>query len=477
MKKRLLNKGTIIGLMIMIMSFYSNAQHKVCDCTEVFSEMAEKVEANYIGLKHLQAKEKGDEYEQRKSEFITKAKSVEALNCTAFLQEFVDYFEDGHLSILDRPLFDDEQKDSILSKIQGERLDIKSINHLLTLSGNQDPYIGKYTDGVSDFAIVRENDIYKAYVLMSKDDNTLPGELKASFKKVDEGIRGSYYTYDQIPWFLKGGLYKEGTLLRVGSEAWIKTDSEFKRELEMVNFEGETHWPTIQKIDDDNVLFSIPDFDVDIKVWNALVKENQATLLNAKNLIFDIRGNRGGNAIYFSVFNLFSDREMPGGQGHVLASEDILAYFERNMQYSKKIYGPVVEAIKENMGAIVDGPLYPKRNYKRKNKSKVENVAILTDEACMSAAESFILHSMQASSLVKTFGSPTNGVIDYTSVGSVFLKSSGSQRIILAFPTSTLHKDIPENGYNKTGMIPDVPIDNKVNDKVAFIVEYYKKAK
>lgn len=469
------NKLLLCSLLTII-CMVSNAQQKSCDCSEVFSQLVEKVEANYIGLKHFQAQGKGPEYEQRKSEFASKAKAVEALNCTEFLQEFVDYFEDGHLSVLDRPQFDEEQIDSIVSKIRSEKIEVSKLDQLLQ-SASKDPFVGKYRDGVSELAIIKENEIYKAYVLNSKDNKTIPGELKASFKKMPEGIRGLYYTYDHVPWFMKGGLYKEGTLLRMGSEVWIKIDSEFKRELGMVNFDGGTHWPTIQKIDDENVLFSIPKFSVDIKVWNELVKKNQEILLNAKNLIFDIRGNRGGNAIYFSIFNLFADREMPGGQGYVLASEDMLGYFERNMQYSKKIFGPVVEAIKENMGEIVDGPIYPKRNYRRKKKSKVENVAILTDEACMSAAESFILHTKQASSLVKTFGSPTDGVIDYTSVGSVLLKSSGKQRIILAFPTSTLHKDIPENGFNQTGMIPDVPIDEQVSDKVAFIMEYYKKAK
>ena len=125
------------------------------------------------------------------------------------------------------------------------------------------------------------------------------------------------------------------------------------------------------------------------------------------------------------------------------------------------------------MGQIVDGPLYPKRNYKKRKKSRVENVAILTDEACMSAAESFILHCKQNSTLVKTFGSPTNGVIDYTSVNAVLLES-GNQNIYFGYPTSSLHQRIPDDGFNKTGMLPDVPIDPSVKDKVAFIMNYYK---
>lgn len=451
-------------------------------CSLVFDQMTERVEANYIGLKHLQDQGKGAEYEQRKSDFSARAMAVKAEDCTEFLQEFLDYFEDRHISALELPQHTQNHLDSIGDILHQNRVNVsdkeKTLNEQLSNSDKpeSEQVIGKYNDGVSDFMIIEEDGWFKAYIVNSTNENAFPGELKTYFKSSNEGLRGRYYSYGHSPSFVKGGLYKDGMLLRLGSFIWVKTSSSQTRELGAVNFEN-TNFPTIQKIDDDNVLFTVPRFSVDNKVWNDLVKENREILLNAKNLIFDIRGNRGGNAIYFSSFYLFADQEMPGGQGHVLASEDNLKYFERNMQYSKKIYGPVVEAIKANMGEIVDGPLYPKRNYKRSKKSKIENVAILTDEACMSAAESFIIHTKQASSIVKTFGSPTDGVIDYTSVSSVLFKASGSQRILFAYPTSTLHKEIPENGYNKTGIIPDVAIDKGVKDKVAFIIDYYMKGR
>ena len=454
------------------------AQDDRCECDEVFDEMIVKLEANYIGLKHFEAQGKGQEYEERKGAFTEKAKRVEGANCAEFLQEFLNYFEDGHLYVIERPVYEGEELDSIHDKIERERRSIEELEQILSAQKRKgdDAVIGTYRDQNADFILIKEDDAYKVYIKESKNGKVKPGEIKATFKSTKEGFRGTFYSYDHIPRFMKGGLYKDGTLLRVEGSIWIKTDTDQDRELSMVNFEG-TDWPTVQKLDEDNVLMSIPRFSVDIEVWRRVTKENRDLLLNAKNLIFDIRGNRGGNAIYFSLFNLFADQEMPGGQGHVLASKDMLAYFERNLQYSKKIYGPVVEAIKKNMGEIVDGPLYPKRKYKRRITSKVENVAILTDEACMSAAESFIIHCKQNSTLVKTFGSPTDGVIDYTSVGSVLLNSSRNQKIIFGYPTSTLHKEIPNNGYNKTGIVPDVPIADKVKDKVAYIMDYYKQDK
>lgn len=466
----------VFGLLFFIGLPSLSAWQAACDCEAVFQQMTEKLEANYIGLRHFQQRGKGQEYDQRKQEYAVKARTISAKECTKFLQEFLDYFQDGHLYMLERPKYGGAALDSIETKIEREKADVTELRKKLKAqktSSPDDPVPGEYNDGVSDLIIVREGAVYNAYIIRSEHENVTPGEIKASFSQAVQGFRGTYYSYGHIPRFMKGGLYKDGTLLRVEGSIWIKTDTDKKRELSMVNFEGGTDWPTVQKLDDENVLMSIPKFSVDYEVWKDVVAENKETLRNAKNLIIDIRGNRGGNAIYFSIFDLFADRERKGSQGHALASEDNMAYFGR---YNGKIYKNVVKSMEGRMGEIVDGPDYQSAFIKRSKKSKVQQVAILTDEACMSAAESFIIHAKRASTIVKTFGSPTDGVIDYTSVNAILL-SSGDQRIYFGYPTSTLHKEIPENGFNKTGIVPDVPIDEQVPDKVAFIMEYYKKAK
>lgn len=465
----------IICLLFSMCAPVLSAQ-EACDCGAVFQQMIEKLEANYIGLKHFQQRGKGAEYEQRKKEFTTKSKTITGEQCAAFLQDFLDYFDDGHLYVIERPKFGEAKMATIKARIEQERMDVGELRQKLKAqlaSDSDDPMPGEYSDGTSEFIIVKTGEAYSAYVLSSENENLRPGDIKASFSKAIRGFRGTYYSNIGTPRFMKAGLYKEGTFLRIESSIWIKTDTDKKRELSMVNFEGGTDWPTVQKLDDENVLMSIPKFSVDYEVWKDVVAENRETLRNARNLIIDIRGNRGGNAIYFSIFNLFADREREGSQGHALASEDNMAYFSR---YNGKIYKNVVKRMEGHKGEIVDGPDYPSAFIKRSKKSKVEQVAILTDEACMSAAESFIIHAKRASSLVRTFGSPTDGVIDYTSVNAILL-NSGDQRIFFGYPTSTLHKEIPDNGFNKTGMIPDVPIDEQVADKVAYIMEYYKKAK
>lgn len=466
----------IIPVFLMGLALTASAQREECDCKAVFDQMIVKLEANYIGLKHFEAQGKGPDYMRRKDAYASRAGSVSGKDCSPFLQEFLDFFEDGHLYVIERPEFQPAELDAIKAGLEAEKIDPVKLKQTLrqqldrSTLPEREQIIGEYNSGDSELIIVEDGDFYKAYITKSKNENAIPGLLKAKFKKVKEGIRGTYYTFAGAPRYCAGGLYKEGTLLRIDSYIWIKTSSSYERELKVVNFEGGTDWPTIQKIDEDNVLFTIPTFSINYDTWRDVLIKNEELLLNAKNLIVDIRGNRGGNAIYFSFFDLFSDRERKGGPGHALASEDNIAYFSR---YDNKIYKRVIKDMKEHMGEIVDGPDYPDGFIKRHKDSKVQRVAILTDGACMSAAESFILHAKGASSLVQTFGSPTAGVIDYTSVNANLL-DSGDQNIYLGYPTSTLHKQIPDNGYNQTGIVPDVPIGIEVKDKVAFIVDYFK---
>ncbi len=469
-------------MLALTMINLSWSQERTCNCSEAFSDMTVKLEANYIGLKHFYERGKRSEYEQRKTEFTKLSSNTDASQCTQVLGEFLSYFDDGHLFVFERPKYAETEIDAMRRRIQTGKLDVDQVEALLKLqsrmtgTGEGDKIIGRYSDATSEFAMVKDGDSYNGYILQSTNENVSSGELKVTLKWTGEAYRGVYYSYGHEVSFTKGQLYKEGTLLKLANSRWARIDSEFEREEAMFDFENGIDQPTIQKLDDDNVLFSIPSYNLDYQQFMSFLKKNEKTLLNARNLIFDIRGNTGGNAIYFPFFDLFSDRIMPGGQGHVLASADNLAYFERNVQFSAKIYKPVVKDIQEHMGEIVDGPAYLGRTVKRNKKSKVENVAILTDEGCMSAAESFILHAKGISSKVTTFGSPTFGMIDYTSVNASQL-NSGNQHIYFGYPTSTFHKEIPENGYNKTGIVPDVPIARNVEDKVAYIMQHYKQDK
>ena len=467
-------------LILSVMSLQAQ-EGRTCNCVDAFTDMVEKLEANYIGLPHLLEEVAEQVYQDRVDDYQQKATKTEALNCTRLLNEFLDFFEDGHLFAVEFPKYSDTElvawKDSIQIFKENEFDPDTVLNQLKQdLFHFGDKILGTYTDGISEIVMLGDGRIFGGFVIKSERADVKPGEIKVELEAYEGGYRGTYFSYTGAQRYTEADLYKDGTLLSIGGTQWLKTDAKAKRELEMVDVAKGINQPVIQKLNEQAVLIAIPSFLVEAKAFNKLIKANHDLLQNAEQLVIDIRGNRGGNGIYFPLFRYFADRKMEGGQGHVLASADNLAYFERNLPYSLAIYQPVVDAIKANMGQIVDGPAYPGRTFRKRRAMQVKQVAILTDEACMSAAESFILHAKKACSYVTTFGSPTAGVIDYTSVNSLAL-NSGNQNIYFGYPTSTLTKKIPEGGYNEAGIKPDVPIAKEVEDKVAFILDYLKKSK
>lgn len=467
-----------IALISFIISYTSLAQDAKCDCKIVYDDLIEKLEENYIGLAQLRAAGKHTEYEKRKEVFKKKVANIESENCTKVLQQFLSYFEDGHLYVTEFPTYSEAETAWFKREIKRGITNIDTILKTLESQKNMveenglHSIIGKWTDGESNFAIIEDEGYYKVYIIDSKLESVEPGELKALFSPMGESFDGTYYTYSYSPKYVEANIYKEGTLLVLtGANYWAKTEDASIRELNMINRE-EITLPVIQKLDEENILFSIPSFMADPQKFNQILIEHIDLVKNTTNLIIDVRGNVGGNAIYFSFLDAYATHPKKSSQGLVLASEQTKNYFERYNKNSPEVYGPVIERIENNMGDIVDGPEYPERKFKP-FESNIENVAILTDHGSMSAAESFVIHSKWVSTKVKTFGRPTGGVIDYTSINSLKL-NSGDQNIYFGYPTGTLHKEIPENGYNKTGIIPDVSIEDDIKDKIQFIVNYYK---
>lgn len=464
-----------ILLSILIFAFQSIRAQDSCSCEKVFAEIAQKVESNYLGLKQLVLAGNDGDYQKRKVEFTTKSTSVSASNCTAFSQEFLRYFDDGHLFVFERPKYSDQEKLAFKSKVQQAAIDPTTLTNMLTdqLKQRNETLVGKWTDGSSVYIVVKEREQFNAYLLSSSEEFSFrPGQLKAQFKLDTQGVNGTYYSSSYSPRYIAGNIYKEGTLLAFdGGLYWGKLESPFTREVNMINRENIT-LPTITKLDDKTTLLSIPSFLPESQPFFKVLEDNYELLSNTVDLIIDIRGNTGGNSLYHSFLDWFATKDLDESQGLVLASEDTKIYFEKQAKYAKDIFQPVVQRIEKTPGSIVDGPLFPAKKIKPLT-IKIQKVAILTDNGCMSAAESFVLHAKNVSSKVTTFGSPTAGVIDYTSVNTILLATSGNQTIYFGYPTSSWNKEIPENGYNKTGIIPDVPIDPSVKDKVGWIMKFW----
>ncbi|MEM6376675.1 MAG: S41 family peptidase [Bacteroidota bacterium] len=437
-----------------------------CDCSLAFTELVQKLEANYIALALLKDTNAYKAYEIRKKEFALKAADQAHYSCTSVLADFVSFFEDGHLFVWDIPTYEEafleEQKLLLLQK-KKTRMEIDKL-----LADKSDPIVGKWSDGESVFAFVKEDTSFNAYLIKTNRTDAALGHQKINLTKKDDEYIGTYIAYNFGKRYVRVVHHKKGDYLKLimgGAIRWQRSEEE-----EIRSFNKN---PFIEKINEIHTLITIPSFSIDGKEFNKFLKANSKIIKNSKHLIIDIRGNTGGNGIYFPLIKYFANKRFTSEQGYVLASPDNIAYFKKFIGFGySKVYSPLLDRM-QNTGQIVDGPKYKDRDFDNR-KNKIERVSIITDKSCKSAAESFVLHAKGSSDKVITFGSPTGGVIDYTSVNILLLKNSGRQSIYFGYPTGTLHKDVLENGYNKTGIMPDVSIPQTEEDIVKAVMDHFE---
>lgn len=438
-----------------------------CACSEAFTELTQKLEANYIGLALLRDTDAYETYEARKQEYALKVAGQVDYLCTATLSDFLSHFHDGHLFVWDAPQYDTSFLEKQRSQLRMAERTLPEIDALLV--DRSDPIVGKWSDGESVFAIVKEDSSFNGYLIKTQRKALKPGFLKISLTQKDDEYQGSYISYGYGKRYVRAGIHREGDYVKLimgGGTKWQRAEDGVIRPFNTN--------PSIEKISDVHTLITIPSFSIDAAAFKKLLKDHDELIKRSQHLIIDIRGNTGGNGIYFPLIDYFATSTLRSKKGYVLASSDNSAYFKRFVGFLySNTYSPLLRRMKD-AGKIVDGPKYRDRKFDTQQNS-IARVSILTDKSCASAAESFILHAKGASNKVMTFGTPTGGVIDYTSVNVILLRSSGRQYIYFGYPTGTWNKDILTDGYNQTGIIPDVSVSSAGDSSLEAAIKHFER--
>lgn len=459
---KIFNK-TILSGALLLAPFISRAQNYDCNCGQTFDRMIEKLETNYIAYQ-LTRSEIEKEYEARKSEYKLLANKIETHNCTKLLQRFLTFFKDGHLFVSEYPNFSEEDSKKVKAEIKENIYDVSAISEAF-----QQPLEGFWTDGTSKFAVIKNTNSkipfeYVAIILETQDASKI-GEVKFAVSYSQNKWEGNYYTNKYAARYVSVTPYKDNSLLSIwGGMIWGRLPS---KEAQLVN----PMTTAFQKIDDKTAVLTIPTFLIEAKDFNKVLKDNEKEIRNIENLIIDIRGNTGGNGIYFALLSTYYEKPVQHTKGFALASEDNLVYFEKLNSYGKNgPYENVVQSMKSEKGKIVPGPDFGLLELKPE-KTNLEKVVILMDRSNMSAAETFVLYSKAISNKVITMGENTGGVVDYNNINLIKLDCE-KHGIHFGYPTYTLHDKVLTEGYNKTGISPDVKIDTNVKDKIGFILKY-----
>ncbi len=450
---------------------------EACDCQEVFEQVVLKIEENYIAY-HLKKENIQQDYEALISQYEKESSKTSNEGCTKLIQSFLRFFEDGHLFVSQFPKLEEEQIAKHKEKLQHIKYDIEKVYaYLLDSKNDLSPVEGLWTDGASKFAIIKNSKKewtfeYVAIIIEAPEQEKI-GELKIGWNEENQLMEGTYFSNKYTPRYTALFAHNEFTLLSIwGGILWGKIDFMDQNSLRnAVPFDPKL--PKIQSLNEETVLLSVPSFLLEKKVFDEVLDLNKKLLSSSKNLIVDIRGNSGGNGIYFNLLSYYADKPLQSKIGKALASKDNISYFERFASRGKNNpYAPVVEDMKKNMGKIVKGPRFYTRNVKRTS-SRLEKIIILTNDANMSAAETFILHSKRISDKVLTIGQNTNGVVDYNNINMIKI-SCDPLGIYFGYPMYTYHERIPKDGYNENGIAPDIHSEKKGEDLIQFALEYLK---
>lgn len=439
---------------------FAQAQSGGCDCPVVFDTMIEKLENNYIGL-FLTRQGIDREYQARKSDYRKRAAVTASENCTQLMQTFLSWFKDGHLFVSEYPKFQEADLAKTKSFIKENILKPGGV-----LGVAENALEGYWTDGASKYRIVPNQNSSLPFthiaLIEQSQDSAKVGEIKFG---VNENYEGTYYTNSYAARYVRVTPYKDNTLLSIwGGIVWGRLPS---KDAPVYNPSA----VTFTALDEKKGLLTLPSFLIEGAALDKVLKDNKKVIGNLEDLIIDIRGNTGGNGIYFNLISAYYDRPYEHVQGFALSSDDNLAYFEKFASNKKNDpYAPVVAAMKKEKGKLVAGPDFGQLKLDAVD-SKLKRVVILTDRACMSAAETFVLYSKALSTRVITMGDNTGGVVDYNNINMVPL-SCEKHGIHFGYPTYTRDDKVLTQGYNKTGIPPDVRIDQSVVDKVAFVVKY-----
>ena len=446
-----------------------------CDCQASFDELTRKLEANYIGYA-LRKDQIESDYRDRIKDFRPTVNGIDALDCVSAMQRFLSFFDDGHLFASQYPKYSEEENGKFKSSLRQRLYAVDSLkDHLAAKRESLSALEGVWTDGTTGFAVVHNNNKDWPYefvaVILSSSQPEKIGELKLGVNYKDGEYEGAYYSNAYSPRYVKLDLAKDNTLLGIwGGLFWGRVSYSDRISLDSSALYNPT-LPTIEHLEDSTVLLTIPTFLLEKPSFDSVLFGNQVALTTCRNLIIDIRGNSGGNGIYFNLMSLYAEKPLTSEIGLTLASTDNLTYFTQFARGgTSDPYQPVVDDMKQNMGKILKGPRFSDSKLPQ-YPSNLRKVVILTDRTNISAAETFILHSKGSSDKVVTIGTNTGGVVDYNNINMVRIGCE-HDGIYFGYPTFTLNDHILKDGYNNKGISPDISSDKKGRDLITFALEY-----
>jgi hypothetical protein len=431
--------------------------------------LLKKIEKVYAGYN-----DKVDKLEFQK--LVSEVRNSKSTDTFAVLSKITSYFNDTHLLLFKSSPFKNIDTGLCSSNLKSVQLEIT------TKSKGGSPLVGYWVNDVGGSVIyLREagKNLFEGILVETKRKYASKGACimkfyhrKGKFSSID------YLDVDENARYFTNGRLKSKQYLILGAHAKWKKLEKFEpgilQKISDFNFV-----PQINKLDSNTILFSMPDFSGGyVKIYDSLIKANQADLTRCKTLIIDIRNNLGGTARCFrELVQYICVKPILTVETFKLASEDLIENARKvNQNYIDKSDTVKANSSKvylTNLIANRDSFLYspPDTIACGAKTTSIKNIGILTNNCTRSAAELMVLYLRDIPNL-KVFGDFTGGAVDYLDILN-FKMPISKYGLWIASAKRKITSNAP--AYDNIGIKPDIPISDDEPDWVNFVKRYYEK--
>ena len=459
-----------------------------CDCQKNFDEMYQKVRDNYSAYSMKVTPQNKAKFDNLSKKMKDKSAGIkDPKTCFLLLKEWTEFFEDGHLFINTQTSFNNDDPAEVVqarAAKSGSQKYASEQSFQKYLTSNQATLaniegIWESDDRAYRIGIVKESGSkYWGFLLNKKDNLWTAGKNKFLLEQLaDNRYKTTYYYADfttetTISRQVKNILVMENIykFLKISPVA-PETASQDELIHQVPDYR-------VEKLDSNNVLLTLPPFTMNgAAVYiTEMLKQNDALIKSAKNLIIDLRNNPGGDETSFdSVFPYIANGPIVRKGSKIRATQENLILLSHELKaiqdyaqykdYLDPKLRDIIRKMQMGMGTMITGP--DKTFNFAPNKSNPQKVVILVNNKTASSAESLSLEAKQSSKTI-LMGTNTKGTADYTEVRDWGLPCFAWR---LALPLGYSYR-LPLNPLEGIGIKPDVKVPDSEVDWVNFAVKY-----
>lgn len=438
-----------------------------CTCAAALDGAVAGVEADYAGFLHKVDAGRREAYDRFKALLKSDAAGAGPDRCKEVLDAYAAFFQDHHLFVMRgdkagepgpkaaRPWTEAEAR----AEIDRHRERLDSVEGLWYARGGRYAVLHEAGTPAGTFSVIR-----------LAAEGAPSTDLAAVLRRTARG--GYRITHrDAQGWWQTGeaALHRNGALLVAGIQVWGRLHPAVP---ETRLDPADPQAPLFARLDAGTLYLSLPSFLGDYgKPLTDILEARGDEIAKARGLVIDLRGNVGGNAIYYGLIPyLLTGPTRVSEDSAILASPGNLKTLEQLREplgENGAVFDPALRRMRENPGKLVpylDGETYtppvtapgPRR------------VVLLVDRAVGSAAEAMVLMARESPRVI-VVGENTRGNIDYQQVSMDWV-GCGNQAYLLGTPLYTRTRHLPAGALDNLGIAPDVPVPDHLADPLGFAV-------